>query len=103
MQTGLEPRKRETSYFLRPVEAQAGRVCRSERFAIEFGVVRKDLEAFARKTLSDLEPDEVFRWLTTFRWRVITADMVYTDPRTQVPVFHLHGTIRPNRLPDPPC
>ena len=63
----------------------------------------------------------MFRWLTTFRWRAIfttnydncierayelnshppqepvtisaTSEMVYTDPRTQVPVFHLHGTI----------
>ena len=88
---------------------------------VEIRKNRKDLELFIKKTLSNLEPDEVFRWLTTFHWRAIfntnydncierayelnsrppqepvvisaTADMVYTDPRTQVPVFHLHGTI----------
>jgi tetratricopeptide (TPR) repeat protein len=82
---------------------------------------RGPLEAFLKRTLADLEPDEAFRWLTTFRWRAIyttnydraieraydlnsdqpqnpvpmsvTADLEYTDPRVQVPIIHLHGTL----------
>jgi hypothetical protein len=86
--------------------------------------IRKDrsvLETFVKRSLADLEPDAVFRWLTTFRWRAIfttnydraveraydlnsdqpqnpvsmsvTSDLEYTDPRFQVPIFHLHGTL----------
>ena len=82
---------------------------------------RAALEEFVRRSLADIEPDEVFRWLTTFRWRAIfttnydraieaayglnsdppqnpvsmsaTADLEYTDPRLQVPIIHLHGTL----------
>src|SRR5260370_1170193 len=38
---------------------------------VEIRKNRRDLEVFIRKALSDLEPDEVFCWLTTFRWRAI--------------------------------
>jgi hypothetical protein len=88
---------------------------------VEFRKSRADLEGFLKKRLSDLEPDDVFRWLTTFRWKAIfttnydrsilrayelnpdapqtpvpmsvTSDLEYTDPRTEVPVFYLHGTL----------
>ena len=102
---------------------------------VEIRKGRATLEEFIRRSLADLEPDEVFRWLTTFRWRAIfttnydrameaayglnssppqnpvsmsvTADLEYTDPRLQVPIFHVHGTLfgssasasyHPNRL-----
>ena len=88
---------------------------------VEIRKSREDLEAFLKKRLSDLEPDETFRWLTTFRWRAIfttnydraiprayelnpdapqnpvpmsvTADLEYTNPQMQVPIFYLHGTL----------
>lgn len=88
---------------------------------VEIRKGRATLEEFVRRSLADLAPDEVFRWLTTFRWRAIfttnydrametayslnsdppqnpvsmsvTADLEYTDPRLQVPIFHLHGTL----------
>jgi tetratricopeptide (TPR) repeat protein len=88
---------------------------------IELKKGRTTLEAFLKRSLADLEPDDVFRWLTTFRWRAVfttnydlaieraydlntdqpqnpvsmsvTADLEYTDPRVQVPIFHLHGTL----------
>jgi SIR2-like domain len=88
---------------------------------VEIRRSRPDLEGFLRKRLADLEPDDTFRWLTTFRWRAIfttnydrsilrayemsqdapqvavpmslTSDLEYTDPRLQVPVFYLHGTL----------
>lgn len=81
---------------------------------------RADLDAFIRKGLDRLEPDEHIRWLTTFRWRsiyttnydmglerayrlntkppqnpvpiAVTADLRYTDTLVDVPVFHLHGS-----------
>jgi tetratricopeptide (TPR) repeat protein len=81
---------------------------------------RANLDAFVRKALDRLEPDEHIQWLTTFRWRSIfttnydmglerayrlnpapsqnpvpvaaTADLRYTDTLVDVPVFHLHGS-----------
>lgn len=32
---------------------------------------RPELEIFLKKLLSDLEPDDVFRWISTVRWRAI--------------------------------
>ena len=88
---------------------------------VEIRKSRDDLEGFLKKRLSDLEPDDVFRWLTTFRWRAIfttnydrsimrayelnpdapqipvpmsvTAELEYTNPQIQVPIFYLHGTL----------
>jgi len=88
---------------------------------VEIRKSRADLEGFLKKRLSDLEPDDVFRWLTTFRWRAIfttnydraavrayelnpeasqnpvpmslTSDLEYTNPQIQVPIFYLHGTL----------
>jgi len=87
---------------------------------VEIRHSRAELEAFVKKTLADLEPDEHIKWLTTFRWRSIfttnydmglerayrlnpkppqnpvpisiTADLRYTDNHVDVPLFHLHGT-----------
>jgi hypothetical protein len=92
---------------------------------VELRESRAQLDAFIRKRLANLEPDEHIRWLTTFRWRsifttnydmglerayklnpdppqnpvstAVTADLRYTDTRVDVPIFHLHGT------PYPPC
>jgi len=88
---------------------------------VEIHKSRADLEGFLKKRLSDLEPDETLRWLTNFRWRAIfttnydralvrayelnakapqapvamsvTAELQYTNPRIQVPIFYLHGTL----------
>jgi hypothetical protein len=82
---------------------------------------RPELETFLKKLLSDLEPDEVFRWISTVRWRAIfttnydngiersyaqsasppqtpvpitsTSDITAFDRRFQVPVYYLHGTL----------
>src|SRR6202035_4114809 len=32
---------------------------------------RAELETFIKRRLTDLEPDEIFSWLTTIRWRAI--------------------------------
>ena len=99
----------------------------AEIFEIRKG--RGQLESFVKRSLADLTPDETLMWLTTFRWRAIfttnydtgierayemnadppqnpvsmsaTADLEYTDPRVQVPIFHLHGTlfgVSPSRI-----
>lgn len=88
---------------------------------IEIRKGRAALDESVRRSLADLEPDDAFQWLTTFRWRAIfttnydraieraynlnpdppqnpvsisaTAELEYTDPRLQVPIFHLHGTL----------
>ena len=88
---------------------------------VELRKGRPQLDDFVRKSLADLTPDAVFQWLTTFRWRAIfttnydraierayelnpdqpqnpvsmsaTSDLEYTDPRLEVPIFHLHGTL----------
>jgi hypothetical protein len=96
---------------------------------IEIRKDRAQLEQSIKKLLADLEPDEVFRWLTTFHWRAVfttnydraieraydlnpnppqspipmsvTSELEYTDPRVQVPIFHLHGTLygpNPSRI-----
>ncbi|MBI3168352.1 MAG: SIR2 family protein [Chloroflexi bacterium] len=82
---------------------------------------RKELEAYLGKILSDTTPDEYFRWLFTRKWRAIfttnydngieqayeklssppqkpititsTSDLVPFDPRFEVPIYHLHGTL----------
>jgi len=81
---------------------------------------RAELDAYVKKSLLNLQPDEVIQWLTSFRWRSIfttnydmgierayalnpkplqnpipisvTSDLEYTDNRVNVPIFHIHGT-----------
>jgi hypothetical protein len=92
---------------------------------VEIRNSRDQLDAFIKKRLANLEPDEHIQWLSTFQWRsifttnydiglerayklnddppqnpvsiAVTADLRYTDNRVDVPIFHLHGT------PYPPC
>lgn len=87
---------------------------------VEIRASRNELDAFIKKALANIEPDEHVQWLTTFKWRSIfttnydmglerayrlnenaaqkpipisiTADLTYTDSYTEVPIFHLHGT-----------
>jgi SIR2-like domain len=82
---------------------------------------RPELDAFVRKQLGNLRPDETLKWLMSLRWRAIfttnydhgiqqaydlipnpqqkpitigaTSDLVVFDPRFEVPVYHLHGTL----------
>jgi hypothetical protein len=82
---------------------------------------RKELDSFIHERLSNLSPDEAIQWLTTIRWRSIyttnyddsllkaytiapnlhqepisisvSAEFVKCDPRFQVPIYFLHGTI----------
>jgi hypothetical protein len=82
---------------------------------------RTELEAFIKRRLSGLEPDEPFQWLTTLRWKAIfttnydnslqraysknpnppqtpvtiaaTSDLVPFERKFQVPIYHLHGTL----------
>lgn len=88
---------------------------------VELRKGRAELDAFVRQRLADLEPDGTIRWISTIRWRAIfttnydlsieraytlnpeppqnpvpvaaTADLVRFDPRFEVPVYHLHGTV----------
>jgi tetratricopeptide (TPR) repeat protein len=82
---------------------------------------RTELETFIKRRLTDLEPDGIFCWLTTLRWKAIfttnydgaiersfaknpappqtpvtisaTSDLVPFDRRLEVPVYHLHGAL----------
>ena len=82
---------------------------------------REHLDNAVRRILADLVPDETFTWLTTFRWKAIfttnydaclqkaydlnkeppqqpvtislTSEVKNVDPRLEVPIFHLHGTL----------
>jgi tetratricopeptide (TPR) repeat protein len=89
---------------------------------------RKDLEAYLRKRLSGLVPDDSVRWLAAVKWRAIyttnyddgiertyaliaaprqkpitvseTAHVVDIDPRFEVGVYHLHGTLFGDNQPN---
>ncbi len=82
---------------------------------------RRTLEAFLKQRLLHLEPDPTLMWLFTLRWRAVfttnydaviqraydmnpkppqqprtfslTRDLVPIDPRFDVPIYHLHGTV----------
>jgi tetratricopeptide (TPR) repeat protein len=82
---------------------------------------RQELENFIRRRLSNLEPDPALQWVATMRWGAIfttnydygierayelvstvrqrpititkTSELVDTDPRIEVPIYHLHGTL----------
>jgi hypothetical protein len=86
---------------------------------VELREGRKELHAFLKEQLSDLEPDGTLRWLATLRWRAIfttnydyvierayeltanppqravsfsiTPELFAPDPRFDVPIYHLHG------------
>jgi hypothetical protein len=82
---------------------------------------RSELETFIKRRLAELEPDDIFSWLTSIRWKAVfttnydgaiqrayaknpdppqtpvtitaTGDLVSFDRRFQVPVIHLHGAL----------
>lgn len=82
---------------------------------------REDLDAYLRRRLAKIEPNEHVRWLTTNRWKAIyttnydfgierayelnpsplqtpipisaTEDMTEYDSRFQVPIYHIHGAL----------
>lgn len=88
---------------------------------VEIRKGRPELETFLRKRLTDLEPDETFRWLFSLRWRAIfttnydfgiqrayalnptpnqnpltvtkVSDLAQFEIRLEIPIFHLHGTL----------
>ncbi|GFE80241.1 hypothetical protein GCM10011487_22410 [Steroidobacter agaridevorans] len=102
------------------IETQSEDLAKVARVA-ELRKSRTDLESFLSKRLAFVEPDKTFGWLTTNRWRAIfttnydngierayelnpeppqrpvsistTAGNRHTDPRFEVPVFHLHGRL----------
>lgn len=89
--------------------------------AVEVFKGRTELEAFLQKRLAHVTPDETIKWLMSFRWKAIyttnyddgierayqllsepqqspktisiTPDIVPLDPRFDIPVYHLHGTL----------
>jgi len=88
---------------------------------VEIRKGRSELEAFLRKRLSNLQPDDSLKWLLSLRWRAIfttnyddgiertyqiignpkqeaisissTSRIVAYDSRFEVPIFHLHGCL----------
>jgi hypothetical protein len=88
---------------------------------VELRKGRPELLSFLTKRLSNLEPDDTLQWLFSLRWAAIfttnydrtierayelisdppqkpltlatTADIVRHDPRFEVPVYHIHGTL----------
>lgn len=82
---------------------------------------RTELETFVKSKLTGLEPDDTLRWLFSQRWQAIfttnydgvierayelnpkppqiarsisvTSELVPLDPRFDVPIYHLHGTL----------
>jgi len=95
---------------------------------VELRKGRAELVGLLGKRLADLEPDDSVRWLASRRWgaifttnydRVIerayelapappqypvpisvTSELVETDPRFEVPVYHLHGALFAGERPD---
>ena len=88
---------------------------------VELRSDRETLYRLLSKRLSNLEPDDTFRWLFTRQWRAIfttnydisiersyellvtppqtpvplslTADLTYIENPFQVPIYHLHGSL----------
>ena len=88
---------------------------------VELNRGRPELESYLRNRFSDIHPDEKLQWLLSFRWKAIyttnyddgiekayaairepqqrpvtisiTPDLVNCDPRFDVPIYHLHGTL----------
>lgn len=88
----------------------------------------RELMAFLRHRLSDLQPDPTMQWLCSIRWRAIfttnydrgiqrayeltgkpaqnfrtitaTSDIVPIDYRFDVPIYHLHGALFESESPE---
>src|SRR5262245_19550666 len=82
---------------------------------------RPELEVFLKQKLASLEPNDTLRWLFSLRWKAIfttnydyvierayelnpsprqqpksfsiTSDLVHSDARLDVPIYHLHGSL----------
>ena len=82
---------------------------------------RPELDKFLREELAKYEPSDAFRWLFSLTWRAIfttnydrwiercyetvpnptqrpvvvsdNADLARVDPRVDVPIYHLHGSL----------
>jgi hypothetical protein len=104
--------------------------CRLSQIAelVEIRKGRKELESFISSKLSNLTPDETFRWLTSVHWRSIyttnydncierayqicinplqnpvpfsiTSDLHYYQPIIDVPIFHIHGYLLSGSTPN---
>lgn len=89
---------------------------------------RKELESFLSSTLSRLDPDETFKWITSVRWKSIyttnydnciertyqlcsnplqnpisfsvTSDIRQYQPIIDVPIFHIHGYLLSGTVPN---
>ncbi len=88
---------------------------------VELRKGRTELEVFLKRRLSGLEPDETLRWLFSLRWKAIfttnydyvierayelnpsprqqakpfsiTSELVHSDARLDVPIYHVHGLL----------
>jgi tetratricopeptide (TPR) repeat protein len=88
---------------------------------VELRKGRAELQTFLTKRLADLEPDETLKWLFSRRWAAIfttnydrvierayeliaepsqipvpisaTSALIDTDPRFEVPIYHVHGSL----------
>lgn len=88
---------------------------------VELRKSRSELESFVSSALSGFEPDAVLKWITTIRWRAIfttnyddaierayevsahplqtpvtmtdSADLIDFDVASEVPLYHIHGSI----------
>lgn len=88
---------------------------------IELRKGRPELEVFLKQRLTGFEPNETLRWLFSLRWKAIfttnydhvierayelnskpvqqpksisiTSDLIPTDARLDVPIYHLHGAL----------
>lgn len=89
---------------------------------------RKELESFISSTLSGIDPDETFKWITSVRWKSIyttnydnciertyqlssntlqnpisfsvTSDLHSYQPIIDVPIFHIHGYLLSGTVPN---
>lgn len=88
---------------------------------VELRKGRTELEVFLKRRISGLEPDETLRWLFSLRWKAIfttnydyvierayelnprprqqpkpfsiTSELVHSDARLDVPIYHVHGSL----------
>jgi hypothetical protein len=88
---------------------------------VEIRKGRVELETYLRKKLSNLSPDDKLIWICSLRWRAIfttnyddgiekayevnpypkqkpisvsiTSELLDYDPRFDIPVYHLHGSL----------
>ncbi|MBI5579219.1 MAG: SIR2 family protein [Deltaproteobacteria bacterium] len=94
---------------------------------VELRKGRPELISFLSKRLSDLQPDEIVKWISTLKWKAIyttnydnglqkaydissnpkqkyvtitsTSEIVPFDSRFDVPIYHLHGALFDSQSP----